>query len=491
MQRRRSGVATYALLLGLSSLLLGLFLWTSYQRTLELQESRLAFSSELIAEWVRGAFVASDYLLRDMAAQIDPDELRYPHPDPVAHADLSQRLEQRYKTFPHAFIYGAFDRQCVVTHGNARLGFDASEREYCQRLQADPELDSLVTRGFRANIGPVNVTHARALRDEDGRFLGLVAIALDLEFFSQWLARLGTGRLDSLAIEDDQQMLLARYPPVPQAIGQLFDDPNMNDFFASDERFRVLPSARSPVDQRHRYWGIRKVEGTPYTIILGIDRANWLADWYRLAWLAALGWILIMVLGFIALRNYLRLLEGRNALHQQARTDPLTGIANRSYFAALAEREIARAQRTQGWIALLMVDVDRFKTINDTHGHHVGDRALKTFAACCSRVTRAEDVVGRWGGDEFVVLIGQDRTAALGLAERLLEEIRAAKILNDQGEPLSLNASIGLACSRADHPLDLDALLHQADLAMLDVKRTGRGRIGTAPRTTENHSNGT
>lgn len=479
MQKRSSGFAAYALLLGLSSLLLGLFLWSSYQRSLELQESRLAFSSELIAEWIRGAFVASDYLLRDMAGQIDPDDLRYPHPDPQAHADLSQRLEQRYKTFPHAFLYGAFDRQCVVTHGNARLGFDASEREYCQRLKADPELDSLVTRGFRSNVGPVNVTQARALRDEDGRFLGLVAIALDLEFFSQWLARLGTGRVDSLAIEDDQQMLLARYPPVPQAIGQLFDNPNMNDFFASDEQFQVSPPARSPVDQKHRYFGKRKVEGTPYTIILGIDRDKWLADWYRLAWLAVLGWTLIMALGFIALRNYLRLLEGRSELQQQARTDPLTGIANRFYFTALAEREIARAQRTQGWIALVMVDVDRFKTINDTHGHHVGDRALKTFAACCSRVTRAEDVVGRWGGDEFVVLISQDQTAALGLAERLLKEIRAAKVLNDQGEPLSLNASIGVACLRADHPVDLDALLRQADLAMLEVKRSGRGRIGT------------
>ncbi|MEA3639976.1 MAG: GGDEF domain-containing protein [Lamprobacter sp.] len=477
MQKRSSGLAAYALLMGLSSLLLGLFLWTSYQRTLELQESRLAFSSELIAEWIRGAFVASDYLLRDMVAQIDPNALRYPHPNPEAHADLSQRLEQRRKTFPHAFLYGAFNRHCVVTQGNGDLGYDASDREYCQRLQADPELDSLVTRGYRANVGPVNVTHARALRAEDGTFLGLVAIALKTDFFSQWLARMGTGRLDSLAIVDDQHMLLARYPPLPQAIGQLVDNPNLSDFLASDEPFRVA-LVRSPLDQKNRYFGSLKVEGTPFVIILGIDHADWLADWYRLAGLAVLGWILIMGLGFIALRNYLRLLEGRSALQQQARTDSLTGIANRFYFTTLAEREIARAQRACGWISLLLLDVDRFKTINDSHGHHVGDRALKTFAACCSRVTRAEDVVGRWGGDEFVVLISQDQTAALGLAERLLEEIRTAKILNDQGEPLSLNASIGVACLRADHPLDLDALLHQADLAMLDVKRTGRGRIG-------------
>jgi len=203
LQKRHSGFATYGLLLGLSSLLLGLLLWTSYQRALELQESRLAFSSELITEWLRGAFVASDYPLRDMAAQIDPDELRYPHPDPLTHAELSQRLEQRRKTFPHAFLYGAFDRQCVVTHGNGKLGYNASEREYCQRLQADSELDSLITRGYHANVGPVNVTHARALRAEDGTFLGLVAIALNTDLFTQWPARMGTGRLDSLAIVDD------------------------------------------------------------------------------------------------------------------------------------------------------------------------------------------------------------------------------------------------------------------------------------------------
>lgn len=214
-------------------------------------------------------------------------------------------------------------------------------------------------------------------------------------------------------------------------------------------------------------------------IILGIDHADWLEDWYRLAGLAVLGWILMMGLGFMALRNDLRLLEGRSELQQQARTDPLTGIANRFYFTTLAEREIARAQRARGWISLLLLDVDRFTTINDRHGHHVGDRALKTFAACGSRVIRAEDVVGRWGGDEFVVLISQDQAAAVGLADCLLEEIRSAKIRNDQGEPVSLNVSIGVACLRADQPVELDVLLHQADLAMLSVKRSGRGRIGT------------
>nr|WP_242513316.1 GGDEF domain-containing protein [Halochromatium salexigens] len=139
--------------------------------------------------------------------------------------------------------------------------------------------------------------------------------------------------------------------------------------------------------------------------------------------------------------------------------------------ASLTRRQASIRRRARQTRALRLIR-HKHTLVRITHcfGHHIGD------------VTRAEDVVGRWGGDEFVVLIGQDRTAALGLAERLLEEIRAAEILNDQGEPLSLNASIGLTCLRANQPVDLDALLHQADLAMLDVKRTGRGRIGVAPK---------
>lgn len=153
---------------------------------------------------------------------------------------------------------------------------------------------------------------------------------------------------------------------------------------------------------------------------------------------------------------------------------------NRLAFSSLliAERELARSRRTGGWVSLLLVDVDHFKSINDTHGHLVGDRALQAFAHCCTSVTRADDVVGRWGGDEFVVLIAQDSAAVTILAERLLAAIQSAGVVTATGQPVPLNASIGLACVRADQPVSLDELLHRADLSMLHAKEHGRGRIG-------------
>lgn len=466
----------YALLLGLSSLFVGIFLWNAHQRAWEIAESRLEFSSALIAEWISSAFVASDYLLRDMAAQIDPEELLYPHPDAKAQAELSERLDQRRRTFPHAVLFGAFDRNCIVTHGNAILGFDASDREYCLRLRLNPELSSVVTHGYRANVGPVNVTHARALRSEDGEFLGLVAIALDTELFSDWLTSMGTGQVDTLAIVDLQQMLLARHPPLPAAVGQKTDNPDIVDFIRSDQMFRVVVIP-SPLDQKVRYFGARKIEGLPFGIVVGMERSSWLSEWQQLLVLGLSAWLLVAILGWLALRSHLRLMDGRLELQRQARSDPLTEIPNRAYFTDQAEKQLARARRTGDWVSLLLLDVDRFKAINDAHGHLVGDRALKAFAATCEEVTRTEDIVGRWGGDEFAVLIAQDRKAAVGMADRLQTSIRNTRIASDAGQPVSLDTSIGIASMQLPETLDLDELTRRADWAMLDAKRSGRGCI--------------
>lgn len=475
-QNRLSGFITYLLFCMFTGLFLGLFTWNAHQRAWELAESRLEFSSALIAEWIDSAFLASDYLLRDMASQIEPDQLRYPHPDPTAHAELSARLDQRRKTFPYAFLFGAFDRNCIVTHGNAVLGFDASDREYCQQLRDEPYRDSVVTHGYRSNVGPVNVTHARALRGSDGEFLGLVAIALDTEFFGQWLSRMGTGQVDSLAIVDYQQMLLARYPPIPSAVGRVGNEALVADFIDSADTSRVV-SVISPLDQQRRLYAARKIDGLPFGIVVGIDQASWMSDWSSLAWLASLGLLVSWLVGFIALRNYQSLVQSRARMRELAQTDFLTGIPNRAYFTALAERELARAKRTDTPVSLVLFDIDRFKAINDAHGHAVGDRAIQAFAAACQSATRAEDPIGRWGGDEFVVLINENLEDARRLADRLRDALDASSFVTERGETITLAASFGLASTDPESQKTLDELIREADLAMFRAKRSGRNRI--------------
>ncbi len=167
-------------------------------------------------------------------------------------------------------------------------------------------------------------------------------------------------------------------------------------------------------------------------------------------------------------------------LHRMASTDTLTGMANRRVFLERAEAAFAHA-RTEGQpLALLMLDLDHFKQINDRLGHLEGDRVLIAFAQSVQQLLRADDTVGRLGGEEFGVLLprsGYDD--ALAIAERILQHIRDLSLPGPHGQPVQVTTSVGLACLL---PPDrsLRDLLDRADQALYQAKRQGRDRCACA-----------
>jgi diguanylate cyclase (GGDEF)-like protein/PAS domain S-box-containing protein len=164
-------------------------------------------------------------------------------------------------------------------------------------------------------------------------------------------------------------------------------------------------------------------------------------------------------------------------LRRLARIDPLTGVCNRRRLMELAEREWRRATRFGQPLALLMLDIDRFKGINDVHGHATGDRAICVVAKTCVEAVREIDVVGRYGGEEFVLLLpGTELEGAREVAERLRLRIAALELeLDEEGAPaLRLTASIGFAAREADGTLE--HLLASADAALYRAKSAGRNR---------------
>jgi diguanylate cyclase (GGDEF)-like protein/PAS domain S-box-containing protein len=166
-----------------------------------------------------------------------------------------------------------------------------------------------------------------------------------------------------------------------------------------------------------------------------------------------------------------RAMEDR--LRQMAELDSLTGLPNRSLFLDRLQQALLRAERGHRLIALLFVDVDHFKSVNDTRGHATGDQLLKVFAERMQATVRKSDTVARLGGDEFTVILEdiQDVQDAHALAQKLIERARTPVPL--EGGPLSVSASIGVAMSvRGD--LDGLALLHRADTALYEAKRRGR-----------------
>ncbi len=164
-------------------------------------------------------------------------------------------------------------------------------------------------------------------------------------------------------------------------------------------------------------------------------------------------------------------------LMRLASTDGLTGTLNRHSFLERGAAELGRSQRRQSPLAVLMLDADHFKRINDTYGHAGGDAALRGLALAVIRAARASDLVGRLGGEEFALLL-PDTTegAALAFAQRLRADVEGLAIPHGE-RTIRLTVSIGIAASDGRDNADLAALLREADAALYDAKAAGRNRV--------------
>ncbi|WP_156101108.1 GGDEF domain-containing protein [Thermus scotoductus] len=167
-----------------------------------------------------------------------------------------------------------------------------------------------------------------------------------------------------------------------------------------------------------------------------------------------------------------RIREGYLEARLDAYTDPLTNLRNRRYLDLVLERELFRVQRYRRPLSLLVLDLDNFKRINDTHGHPVGDRVLKALARCLEEHIRQSDRAVRLGGEEFAVLLAETPLAqAVRMASRLRQAVATLRVFPAEG----ISVSIGVAEARPeDSPL---SLLKRADDALYQAKRRGKNRV--------------
>jgi diguanylate cyclase (GGDEF)-like protein len=166
-------------------------------------------------------------------------------------------------------------------------------------------------------------------------------------------------------------------------------------------------------------------------------------------------------------------------VERQALLDGLTGLANRRQSQRSLESEVARAERFGTPLTAVLVDLDDFKQVNDHYGHLVGDDVLREIATVLADTVRTADVAGRWGGEEFLLLLpGTDSRGGQLLAERARKTLAERTILTPEGDSVRVTASFGVA-SLADNP-DGTALVAAADRALYQAKRLGKNRVETA-----------
>lgn len=204
--------------------------------------------------------------------------------------------------------------------------------------------------------------------------------------------------------------------------------------------------------------------------MIGKDQRGGMLDLEMAINMARTGNEIFYSVSLIDIRHHLAQQE---KLTQLAHTDPLTGLMNRRYFRLLADQEFSRAVRTQNQLFLMMLDIDHFKRVNDTHGHDIGDQALIAVAEVLKNGVRSMDILARWGGEEFLVLLPEtNMTGATLIAERIRQQVSQIKLPKI---PEGLTISIGLR--EAKPGMELKTATSLVDQALYQAKADGRNRV--------------
>ena len=174
-----------------------------------------------------------------------------------------------------------------------------------------------------------------------------------------------------------------------------------------------------------------------------------------------------------------RIVDLEQRLRTARDTDALTGLRNRGAITVAAEAELARTQRSGEPLSVALLDVDHFKQVNDRYGHQAGDQALRLIAAVVRQHVRPYDMVGRWGGEELLLLTSATLGDAAAIAERVRARIATTPLTLTGDQQITLTASFGVASTESGGKRTLAALFHDADTALYRAKADGRDCVRT------------
>lgn len=355
---------------------------------------------------------------------------------------------------------------------------DVSDLDYFSSHQATWQFSRISPPFVSRSTGRTVFTVSKRITDEYDGFRGVVAANIDVEYFGRVYEQIQNGPGSFISILKQDGMALVRYPPDPlhplpgTTIQNLLPAP------APDALHGEI-SGRTPDDGILRLITFRQSPERGLTVAVGIALAesdnNFLEDQIRSLSLIVVFLLLLGLFTWAALRELHREQAARMALTELAATDPLTKLKNRRAFETLGQHEIIRVRRFGQPLAVLMLDIDHFKRVNDHFGHDVGDQVLVALADTCRRLLREVDVVGRLGGEEFAVILpGATAQGALAVAEKLRLACGEIDVASAKG---SVRFTIWIGVSFLTDADTLPDLLHRADIALYKAKNNGRNRV--------------
>jgi diguanylate cyclase (GGDEF)-like protein len=337
--------------------------------------------------------------------------------------------------------------------------------------------------------GRAKLRFSRRLNAPNGAFDGVVIVSVDADYFVSGYETAKLGEQGVLGLLGTDGVFRVRRSGDAVFSGDAFD--YASSVPAADDDETDVAVIRSRWDGVQRWMSARELYGFPLVVLVGLSVDEQMAGTQAqmrvtLGW-AALGSLVVVILTGLLGRMSWQLVQARSReretkikhaerVEHLAYHDGLTGLPNRSMFSKLLSKSISEAHRYDRRLAVAFLDLDRFKQINDTLGHEMGDQLLQEVATRLKGCVRDSDTVARLGGDEFVVLLPQleDEQFAALVAQKILAAVAKNFIL--MGQEFRVTASIGI-CTYPEDGLDEQTLTKNADIAMYQAKAEGKNNF--------------
>jgi diguanylate cyclase (GGDEF)-like protein len=360
-----------------------------------------------------------------------------------------------------------------------------ADRTYFQYHRSEPTPALTITGPIR---GKVN-THrwelivSQRLERPDGSFDGVAIAPISLQHFERSYASVDVGRYGNITLFGQDGTILVRKPSL--FIGERFPRAHLlvdTNVLAPSGWY--MTNARA--DGEAHLFTYRRLHRYPLIVRVGVAESEYLAAWRSDTRTKAIALVVVITLvGTLAAELNSQIGQRKHAeerLMRLAMHDGLTGLANRRQFDDVLEREWRYASRDRSPLALLMIDVDHFKSYNDLYGHQHGDATLVSIAhAIAAELKRPGDLAARYGGEEFVVILhGTDVDSAFVVAERIRTAVAALEILHRGTPPGVATVSIGIAAMVPRRHIAPASLVEAADKALYEAKGGGRNRTASA-----------
>ncbi len=402
-----------------------------------------------------------------------------------ARSDLTNTMSTLVATLPRIHLLVVFNAsgRCVAQSIGwcGRASPRVQNRPYFRFHQSSRDLHMLITGPARGRFDrTLEIFASKRLERSDGTFVGVALAPVLVRFFERTFANVDVGRNGNITLFNADGTILARKPSV--FLGVRFSAAGFRLDGRGQESSGSYATSAAADGVAHLF-AFRRLQRYPLVVRVGVAEneylADWMADTQRKAVVLVVILVIVAVLAFSLNRQIGQRKRAEMRLAELALLDGLTGVANRRQFDEVLDREWRHAGRGEASIALLMVDVDHFKSYNDLYGHQRGDRALVQIAqAIAADLKRSGDSVARYGGEEFVVILRTaDVASALTVAERIREAILSLHLVHSGATSGVLSVSIGLAAIAPRRGAPAAALVEAADAALYEAKRRGRNCV--------------